>query len=639
MLEVRARDAWGRVAEWEVKGEKLTTPYLFPVVDPRKQVLSPGEIKKLGFPAVITNSYLIRQNEELREDALERGVHWLLGFDGIVMTDSGSYQLSRYGIDTRSEEILDFQEKIGTDIGVILDIPTPPNASRERAERELEETLRRAQEGRAMVKRMLLAGTCQGSTFPELRKRASEEMASLGFDLYPIGGVVPLLESYSFAKVVEIVQSSRPSLPYSRPVHLFGAGHPMFFSLAAALGCDLFDSAAYALYAREGRYITGMGTEKLEELRELPCSCYVCSSTSAKELRRMGGVERTRLLAEHNLIASREEIERVRQSIHEGSLWELAASRARGHPYLLGALRKALAYPELERLEPVTKKSAFFYTGSEALLRPEVKAHLARLQRLDVDKELVLLPEVEKPFSRSYGLESSERYHVAVASSVFGLIPLELEEVYPLSQHESIAEPEEAQLSFVREVVRSYASKFDRVHIHEGLHFLELGGEVFSEPEHFAAKPDLEGKLAAIGDYQFGRGAGKLLFSRAEPRISRTGRIREVYSQGKLVAVIRAGDGMAVLHREGAERLLRLPFPKNRVVASEDAVEFVARGRSLFCSFVESLDREIRPNQEVVVVDGDDRAVATGRATVSAEEMLGLERGMAVKVRHGLGEP
>ena len=42
---------------------------------------------------------------------------------------------------------------------------------------------------------------------------------------------------------------------YSRPVHLFGAGHPMVFALAALLGCDMFDSASYAKFARDDRFM------------------------------------------------------------------------------------------------------------------------------------------------------------------------------------------------------------------------------------------------------------------------------------------------------------------------------------------------------------------------------------------------
>ncbi len=51
---------------------------------------------------------------------------------------------------------------------------------------------------------------------------------------------------------VSVILAAKCGLDADGPVHLFGAGHPMMLALAVAAGCDLFDSAAYALHAREG---------------------------------------------------------------------------------------------------------------------------------------------------------------------------------------------------------------------------------------------------------------------------------------------------------------------------------------------------------------------------------------------------
>ena len=57
------------------------------------------------------------------------------------MTDSGAFQLSVYGdIEVSAREILDFQFAIKSDISVPLDIPTPPDVPKERAETELQTT-------------------------------------------------------------------------------------------------------------------------------------------------------------------------------------------------------------------------------------------------------------------------------------------------------------------------------------------------------------------------------------------------------------------------------------------------------------------------------------------------------------------
>ncbi len=252
MFESLHRDARGRVGRLNIKDHVLETPLVLPVINPNISAISASELKEMGFRAVITNSYIIYKNEALREKALKSGVKRLLGFDGAVMTDSGSYQLYQYGqIDVSPDEIVDFQQSIGSDIGVILDIPTPPQASYSDAKRDLEETERRAKSGLSLKKEMLLAGTIQGSTFLDLRETASKSMAELKFDIYPIGGVVPLLESYRFSDLAKVIMRSKKYIPSNKPVHLFGAGHPMIYALAVALGCDIFDSAAYYLYARD----------------------------------------------------------------------------------------------------------------------------------------------------------------------------------------------------------------------------------------------------------------------------------------------------------------------------------------------------------------------------------------------------
>lgn len=179
----------------------------------------------------------------------------------------------------------------------------------------------------------------QGSTFLDLREKSAKTVAEIGFDVYPIGGLVPLLENYAFDEVVDIIIAAKKNLPLNAPVHLFSVGHPMFFSLAVALGCDFFDSAAYAIYAKGKRYITVEGTKHIEELHYLPCSCHVCSSYSIEEIK--GSEE---LLASHNLYVTFEEIRTVKQSIIEGSLWELCERRCRSHPSLLSALKTATKY-------------------------------------------------------------------------------------------------------------------------------------------------------------------------------------------------------------------------------------------------------------------------------------------------------
>jgi 7-cyano-7-deazaguanine tRNA-ribosyltransferase len=287
----------------------------------------------------------------------------------------------------------------------------------------------------------------------------------------------------------------------------------------------------------------------------------------------------------------------------------------------------------------VTKKSAFFYSGIESLKRPEVLRHLRRLKGIKFKaKTLVLLPDAKKPYSKTYGVSSGKEYHICVVSPVFGIIPLEVEEVYPLNQHEGPKVIEREQLNFVTSIVEDYAKNFERVFIHKDLGFLMISGTAFDNIKIFSDS-DVKIKLMAIADYQFGKDAGNILFEGdIEVEWARTGRIRRVYSGDALLATLRASDGSLILTIKGAKRLLRLEYPKNRVVVSKEISKFIREGKSIFAKFVIDCDKEIRPSQEVIVVDSEDDLLATGRAILNGEEMLAFGRGIAVKTRHKVDE-
>ncbi len=424
IFEILHKDCAGRIGRLETPHGIVETPTIMPVINPNIQTIKPAELRKFGAGIIITNSYIIYRKPELRERALSEGLHSLLGFDGPIMTDSGSYQLSVYGeVEVNNAQIVNFQQDIGSDIGVPLDIPTPPDVPRERAEAELEITMERAMEALTLKKDMLLAAPVQGSTFPDLRERAARRLSEADFDIYPLGAVVPLMESYRYSDLVDVIAASKKGLSPSSPVHLFGAGHPMMFSLAVALGCDLFDSASYALYAKEGRYMTVRGTYHVDDLQYLPCSCPVCTSHDAGEL--IKSEKREELLARHNLYVTFAEMREVKQAIIEGSLWELVEQRCRVHPQLLNGLKRALFYSEwIEQFQPASR-STFFYSGPESALRPEVIRYKKRLKNFDLRGKVLI---------RTRKLENEDEFdHVLDFKPPFGAYPHELSETHPFN--------------------------------------------------------------------------------------------------------------------------------------------------------------------------------------------------------------
>jgi uncharacterized protein with predicted RNA binding PUA domain len=71
------------------------------------------------------------------------------------------------------------------------------------------------------------------------------------------------------------------------------------------------------------------------------------------------------------------------------------------------------------------------------------------------------------------------------------------------------------------------------------------------------------------------------------------------------------------------------------VTVKKEFEEFIAQGKNLFAKHVSSADAEIRPGQEVIVVNEEKEVLGVGRAVLTMDEMLAFQIGVAVKVRRG----
>ena len=158
-----------------------------------------------------------------------------------------------------------------------------------------------------------------------------------------LGSPVQLMESYEFAILANMIGTLKSTV-MSKPIHLFGAGHPLTIPLAVALGCDTFDSASYILYAMDNMYMHPNGTSRLDNLTYLACQCPVCIKMTVREFIDLKQDEKIVELAKHNLYVLRSEVLSVKQAIMEGRLWEYVAQKARAHPKLMEAFKLFVNY-------------------------------------------------------------------------------------------------------------------------------------------------------------------------------------------------------------------------------------------------------------------------------------------------------
>jgi 7-cyano-7-deazaguanine tRNA-ribosyltransferase len=484
MFTVKAKDLLGRIGIIRTKSGNLETPHMFPVIDPKLRGVNLRFLKEtMKCNGVMANAYLLKKHLKVRgEDGGLHRIHEYLGFDGVVATDSGAYQILLYGeVEVKPDEIIRFQNEISTDIGVILDVPTGLTSNRLEAEYTVKETLRRADESlRLASPEILWVGPIQGGLFRDLLTLSAREMARKPFQMYGLGSPTQIMERYLFDKLVDMVLPVKQLIPGDKPLHLFGAGHPMIFPLIVACGVDTFDSAAYAIYAKDGRYMTAEGSLKLSSIEYFPCSCRQCVKYTPSELRDLDRDERTRILTEHNLWICFQEVKRIKEAISEGRLWELVHSRSISHPALHRAFRAMKRYTRLmERYSPVTKRKGLSIFTHLDYHRPEVVRHVDRLLTRCISYEgsskLVMLPSpnqleggaVEGLIRVRNKLRNLPEVRILYYGHPYGVIPIELEEVYPLGQTEISApvdgESREAVSKIIKRFLRGYGHKVSKL--------------------------------------------------------------------------------------------------------------------------------------------------------------------------------
>ena len=128
-FETTVRDGRARIGRIHTQHGVLETPALLPVINPNIRTIEPREMwDRYGIQGLITNSYIIWKHDDLKQHAVTKGVHDLLNFPGVVMTDSGTFQSYMYGdVEVGVEEIVEFQRLIGVDIATMLDVFSRPD--------------------------------------------------------------------------------------------------------------------------------------------------------------------------------------------------------------------------------------------------------------------------------------------------------------------------------------------------------------------------------------------------------------------------------------------------------------------------------------------------------------------------------
>lgn len=458
-FSIKTWDGLAKIGVYQTQDHKMNTPALFPVVDPFKQDIKISDLKtKFGYDQVITSAYLMSKRMEDKNITDFPKIHDYLGYDGLVMMDSGAYQYMMYGdIDLTVESTMEIQNHVETEIGVIMDHPIGYTITHREAMQRNETTLKNLRQSIPLFQGSDVNWTLpiQGGKYIDLLSDYLDEVTQPeiidNFSFYALGSVVPVMINQDYVSLVKMIATARAKLPVTYPLHLFGAGHPAMFALAVFLGIDTFDSAAYILMAKDNRYMTVDGTHQLENLREFPCSCPICFSNTPEELLKLDRHTRKTKLAEHNLYISAAEIRNIHNAIRTGRLWDLVQQRANSVPKLSRATRLAVEYVTTGILAdkyqagiPVSRRNAIRVSLPIDIIKPEIirSKQAARRTLMELQPtELVLITfNMEAsiynriPPQITDGLNIPAGVELALMTPLFGIIPYGIYDIYPIGQ-------------------------------------------------------------------------------------------------------------------------------------------------------------------------------------------------------------
>ena len=326
----------------------VETPVFMPVgTQASVKTLEPSEIETVSEGLILGNTYHLWLEPGDGIVKTHGGIGRFMKWPHALLTDSGGYQvfslsaqrtIKEEGVHFRHhksgaplflspEKSIEIQENLGADIAMSFDECPPFDADYAYMKESVERTSRWARRGKdAHVKTdQALFGIVQGGPHMDLRKRSLEDLVSIGFDGYAIGG---LSVGETKEEMYRVLSKTTPLMPKDKPRCLMGVGTPEDFLAAVKRGVDMFDCVNPTRLARHGTAYTWAGRVNIskrmhaESLGALDpdCGCKVCTTYTRSYIRHLfkaGEQLAARLITYHNLYFFKALMRAIREAIKE----------------------------------------------------------------------------------------------------------------------------------------------------------------------------------------------------------------------------------------------------------------------------------------------------------------------------------
>lgn len=293
--------------------------------------VTPEEVMATGAQIILGNTFhlMLRPGTDIIK--LHGDLHGFNNWQKPILTDSGGFQvfslckgrkITEEGVKFRSpvngdlvfldpEKSMQVQRDLGSDIVMVLDECTPYPVTKEVALTSMELSLRWAKRSKIAHEgnSSALFGIIQGGVYDDLRLKSLDELQTIGFDGYAIGG---LSVGESKEEMFATLDVLAPHLPIDKPHYLMGVGTPQDIILAVLRGVDMFDCVMPTRNARNGYLFTSEGIVRLRNSTyktdnnplDPACDCYTCRNYTRAYLHHLDRCQEmlgARLNTVHNL--------------------------------------------------------------------------------------------------------------------------------------------------------------------------------------------------------------------------------------------------------------------------------------------------------------------------------------------------
>ena len=360
-FEIAPTDGAARGGTIRMERGEIRTPAFMPVgTGATVKAMRPEEVRASGADIILGNTYHLMLRPGAERVAKLGGLHRFMGWERLILTDSGGYQVmslsqltkvTEEGVAFAShldgsrhmlspERSIEVQRLLGSDIVMQFDQLVATTSAREQQVEAMERSIRWAKRSREEfdrggehAERAAIFGIQQGALDEHLRRRSAEALIKIGFDGYAVGGLAvgegqdAMLGCLDFA--VEM-------LPADKPRYLMGVGKPDDIIEAVMHGIDMFDCVLPTRSGRTGQAFTADGPLNLRNARfaddsdpiEPGCPCPACTTFErayVHHLVKSGEILGAMLMTQHNLWFYQRVMQGLRDAIAARRLQDFAS--------------------------------------------------------------------------------------------------------------------------------------------------------------------------------------------------------------------------------------------------------------------------------------------------------------------------